>query len=224
MKLRSAPSGSGVRLRPLDLPAVDRIGTIQHDHLDAARRRLLQQVSKRRHVRVEAAADVLQVHDHRVDALQHLRCGAPGLAVQRVDRQAGLLVDRRWDLFVENAPDAVLGTEQRHQRQVLRRVERVDRRLAAARPAGVVGEQADLPAREAREALGLQHVDAGHRADRRPRARQRRPTAAPARSRACRQAAPVRCGSLRRRHWPRARAARSRRPCRPGGRDWRGRR
>ena len=147
--------------RTFDLEPVDRVRPIEHEDRDLPLRRLLHHVRHRRLVRVEARADVLDVDDHRVDALQHLVGRAARLAVERVDRQAGLLVLLRRHLVVERAPDPVLGAEERHQRHALGLEQQVDGRRARAGDARVVRHQADALAAQPLEPLGLQDVDAG---------------------------------------------------------------
>jgi hypothetical protein len=88
--------GGFVQHGPLNRDAADRIGAVEHEHLDLSRRGLLHHVGQRRHVRVEARADVLQVDHHRVETGQRF-CSGPALcagAVQGVNRQAGLFVVR----------------------------------------------------------------------------------------------------------------------------------
>ena len=124
-----------VERRALDLKAVDRVRPIEHHDVDLPLRRLLHHVRHRRHVGVEAGADVLQVHDHRVDALEHRGRRTPRLAVERVDRQAGLLVGRGRHAGVENPADAVLRAEEPDERHVLRALQQIDRGRAVARDA-----------------------------------------------------------------------------------------
>ena len=141
-----------VERRPFDLEAVDRIGTIEHDHRDLALGRLLHHVRHRRHVGVEARADVLQVDDERVEPVEHGGGRPPRIAVERVDGQTrSFRPSRTGHVRVEHAADAVLRAEQRDQRHVLRAVQQIDRRRAVARAAGVIGEQSDaLAAQRAR--------------------------------------------------------------------------
>ncbi len=180
-------------------------------------------------IRVEARADVLQIDDDRVEPLQHVGRRALGRAVQRVDRQAGLLVARRGTASSSCAADAVLGAEQRDELHAGRAGERVDRRLAAARAPGLVRQQPDALALERREALGLR-ARRCRRASARADGAAGRSAAAvgrglnaprdgrgPARDVRGRRAAP-------RPRWSRrARAAASRRPCRRDARGSTGR-
>ena len=91
----------------------------------------------------------------------------PRVAVERVNRQAGLLVARRRHRVVENAADAVLGAEERDQLHAGRLVDHVDRARAVGRAARVIGHQADALALEQRKAVAREDVEAGcHRCDR----------------------------------------------------------
>ena len=56
-----------VERRALDLHAADRVRPVEHDDGDLAGGGLLQDVGHRRHVGVEARADVLQIDDDRVE-------------------------------------------------------------------------------------------------------------------------------------------------------------
>ena len=172
----------------------------------------------RRHVGVEADADVLEIDDDRVDPLEHGRGRPARVAVERVNRQPGLRVDFRRHVGVEHAADAVLRPEQRHQLHVLRLVQQVDGRGAVAGAAGVVRDEPDAlalaaarslarAARRGRSCTGSR--GAGRRACR--TAPKSRPVHAAVAATGRR-----RSGSPRPRPSRPARAAASRRPCRPG--------
>ena len=88
-------------------------GPIEHDDFDLARRRFLHHVRHRRHVGVEARADVLQIDHDGVQTVEHVGCRPLRRAVERMDRQARALVLRRRHGGVENAADAVLRAEER---------------------------------------------------------------------------------------------------------------
>ena len=93
--------------------------------------------------------------------VEHRGGRPPRLAVERMDRQPGLLVRRRRHVRVEDAADAVLRAEQRDERDVL--APRASRSIVAApsraRPVWFVTRPTRLP-RQRREAVGAQHVDA----------------------------------------------------------------
>ena len=132
-----------VEHRALDLKPVDRVRPVEHDDRHLPLRRLLHGIGHRRHVGVEARADVLEIDDERVDAVEHRRRRPAAVAVERVDRQAGLGVGFGRHVGVEHAADAVLGAEQRDQLDVLGVVQQVDRGRAVPRAAGVVRDEAD---------------------------------------------------------------------------------
>ncbi len=117
--------------------------------------------SHRRHVGVEARADVLQVDDDRVEAGEHLGGRPARRAVQRMNRQARLLVHRRRHGRVEDAANAVLRTEQGHERHAGCGANQVNRGRAVPGPAGVIRDQADAQARQRLESVRARHVDAG---------------------------------------------------------------
>ena len=99
--------------RPLHVYSVDRIRTVQYDHVDAGLRGLLHRVPQRADVGVEPATDVLDVENERIQPLKLLRFRPHGLAVEAVDRQSGLLVRRVLDPLVHRAADSMLRAEKR---------------------------------------------------------------------------------------------------------------
>ena len=152
--------------------------------------------------------------------VEHRRGRPARLAVERVDRQPGLLVRRRRHFRVEHAADAVLGAEERDQLDVLGLVQQVDAVAPSrARPVWLVTSPTRLP-RSGANPFGAKHVEPGQDRRRRPR----RPAAAadgaevapgpalPSRD------SPAPARSPRPRPSRPARAAASRRPCRPDGR------
>ena len=147
---------------PLDLEAVDRIGTIQDVHRQAPCGRLLHDIRHRRHVGIEARPDVLEIDDQGVHTLEHGRGRPPRVTVERVNRQLRLLVDFGGDLRVEYAPDSMLRTEQSDERQVFDRVQEVDGCRPVPRTARVIRHKSHAFALERREALRPQRVQAGH--------------------------------------------------------------
>ena len=110
-----------------DLEPVDGIRPIQHDDRNLPLGGLLHGIGHRRHVGVEAGTDVLEVDHERVDAVEHRRRRPAALAVEGVDRQAGLGVCFGRHGRVEHTANAVLGTEERHELDVLGVVQQIDR-------------------------------------------------------------------------------------------------
>jgi hypothetical protein len=112
-------------------------------------------------VGVEARADVLDVEHQRIEPFKLLGVGPARLAIERVDRQARLLVHRVRDvLLVELAADAVLGREERHQLKAPGLLEHIDGRPPLQVTPGVVGHQAHAQALQRGKARLLPHVDA----------------------------------------------------------------
>ncbi len=68
--------------RALDFETANGIGAIENQHRDFTLGRGLHHVGHRRHVRVEACADALDVHDDGVEVLQRLGQRAPGVTIQ----------------------------------------------------------------------------------------------------------------------------------------------
>ena len=64
------------------IEAVDRIRAIEHDDRQLAPRGLFHRIGHGRRIRVEARADVLQIDDQGVDALQHRAGRPPRVAVK----------------------------------------------------------------------------------------------------------------------------------------------
>src|SRR5262245_17838165 len=125
-----------IKERPLDRQAADRIRTVEYDDLQLVRRTGLQDVAERCDVGVEAAADVLDVVNERVDAFELLGARSLPLAVQAVNRQAGFLVLTVGHQFVDRTADAVFRAEKGDQLDARRLVEQVDGAVAVTVQAG----------------------------------------------------------------------------------------
>src|SRR5439155_18939312 len=110
---------------------------------------------------VEPAADVLDVVNDRVHALEQFRRRFSARAVEAEDRQAGRLVAAVADPLVERAAQAVLGAEKHDELNAGGLMQEVDGGAALAVSAGVVGDQRDRTALQAGEVLGGEDVDAG---------------------------------------------------------------
>ena len=140
------------------LPA-DRVGSIENDHVEPVLGRLFEDEAERGDVGVEASAGVLDVEDERVDALQLFGGRSLALAVQAVDRRARGAISAILDLLVPVAGEAVLGAEDRYQRDVRSVVEHVGGATAVARAAGVVGHEPHVATRKRSELVGDQAID-----------------------------------------------------------------
>src|SRR5205085_8887500 len=113
---------------------------------DARLRGLLQRVAERRDVGVEARAHVLYVVDERVEVLQLLGLRSSRLAVERVDGQARLLVNRVRNFLVRLTSYAVLRREERRELHALRFAQNVNRLSARAVAPSVIRNQPDAHA------------------------------------------------------------------------------
>ena len=156
--------------------------------LDLLLARRFQQIAQRRHVGVEAAADVLDVVDQRVDAFELLGGRPAPLAVQAEDRQAGLLV-LAVATFSSSLPRMPCsGLKSATELHVLRLINRSMVVRPSAVDAGVVGYQPDLAGPSAVENLATSTsipVSTGWHVRESPanRSREGRETAAPPRRR-----------------------------------------
>src|SRR5438874_2145599 len=116
-----------VEQRPFDRHAADRVGPVEDDDTQLVCGGRFENESQRRNVRVEAAADVLDVVDERVNPLKLLSRGPLGLAVKTVNGEPGFRVFTVRYRLVHLAADAVLRAEQGYQRNAGCLVEQVNR-------------------------------------------------------------------------------------------------
>ena len=112
--------------------------------------RALHRVGHRRDVRVRARADVLNVEEQNVDAVEHRRARMAGGAVEAVDRQVRLRVDVGGDRRARAAvaAKAVFGRIDRFDANLPVVQDRVDDRFEARRDAALIGDDADRAAAE----------------------------------------------------------------------------
>ncbi len=121
---------------PFDLHAADRIRPVEHEDFDLSAsppppsRTPSSSCTCRSACRCPAGRS-----RSRRGRSASRRVGPLRRAVERVDRQAGLLVRRRRHRRVEDAADAVLGAEERDELHAGRRGQQIDRRGAVARAA-----------------------------------------------------------------------------------------
>ena len=91
-----------------------RIGSVQHHHPLVALRRRLQHIAQGGNKGVNAATQILQVHQQHVEAVHHGRCGSTYLAIQTEhrDAQLGIVKIRRLHhVVLLVAAQTMLGTE-----------------------------------------------------------------------------------------------------------------
>ncbi len=125
----------GVELGALDRGAPDRVGPVQHHDLLAQLRRRLHHVAHRVGERVDARADVLQVHHQRVDVGEHGGRRLARLAVEAVERKAlPLGVPGLDHVVLVLAPEPVLRREERGHAEAERSAAAPSRRSIACRP------------------------------------------------------------------------------------------
>ncbi len=94
--LVEAYEGLEARLQdvPLDRKAVDGVGPVKHNDGDLLLGRRLHAISQGGGVGVEPGADVLDVEDEGLDAIEHLDRGLHHFTIKAVDGYARDFVDR----------------------------------------------------------------------------------------------------------------------------------
>ena len=151
-----------VHPRARDRHAVDRIRPVEHHEGLLVLGSGLHRLEHRGHIRVEPAADVLDVEHDRIDVGEHLRRGSLRLAVEALHRHARLLVLAvRHVGLVERAAGAVLGSEDRHELHAVGLGEQRGGPPPLAVEAGVVGDHRHPLSCELPEAVADEDVDAG---------------------------------------------------------------
>ena len=150
----------GVGHRSLRFNAADGVRAVEHVDGNFRARRFFHDVAERGDVCVEARADILNIEDERVELFQVLGLRSARLAVERIDRQSGLLVLRVRDFVVNQTAYAVLRRKERDEFDVRRFAQHVNRRSPATVAPGVVRHQPDAQPRELFEPVALKHVNA----------------------------------------------------------------
>jgi len=111
-------------------------------------------------VGIKAATRVLDVEDQGVESRHLFGERLPGFPIEAVDGQAGSRVFPIDDfLLIEIPADAVFRAENGHKFHPRSLGQQVDRGNPLAAEAGVIGDEADLEARERREVLLNEDVD-----------------------------------------------------------------
>jgi hypothetical protein len=166
----------GVERRAVDLETAEGIGAVEHDDLHALLEAGGHGTEHGAGESVGTGADVLQVDDEGVEALEHGRGRLAGGAVHRIDRQAGGGVPGVAEVGAghELAVEAVLGREEGDELRLRRAAQDIEGALPAAVHTGGMREQADFLAGDRLETFGLEHVDAEHHARKFFRRRHRR--------------------------------------------------
>ncbi len=150
--------------QPLDRPA-GRVRAIEHPHGFARPGGGLQHVAQRSNKRVDAAAEVLQVHQQHVERIEHPRGRPAHLAVEAEDGDAVRRIHevRRFDhVVLLVSPQTVLRAERARQRDIAGSGQRIERVTEFAGHGRRVREQCHPPPREfpAQRRIREQTVDA----------------------------------------------------------------
>src|SRR2546430_8890905 len=146
--------------RAFDYLSANGIRTIQDDHLQFVLRRRFQNVTEGGEVSVESATDVLDVVNQRVDVSELLRRGSLPLSKEAIYGQTGLIVLGVSHSAIHPARDAVLGTEDRHERDFGSMIKNINRPDALAIDAGMVRDESYTPTAKRTELISLEGVDA----------------------------------------------------------------
>jgi len=97
------------------------------------------------HVGVHSRADVLDVIDEDIDAVEHSSCGDECFSVKRVYRHAGFAIDSRAYSLASNdvSPDPMLRREQCNEADTGRLMKQVDGASSLLVPPGLIGDESD---------------------------------------------------------------------------------
>ncbi len=141
------------------------VRTIEHPHAASGARAVLEHVAQRGDERIDAAADVLQVHQQHVDILEHGRRGPAHLAVEAEYGNAEAQVAELAGLdhiVLLVATQAVLRAESGGEAHAFELCHGIERVLQRRGDGSGMREQRHAPAREARgkRAIRAQAVDA----------------------------------------------------------------
>ena len=105
----------------LDLLAAERVGPIEHPHLDAGGDRRLRRPHRGGGIGVDAVADVLEIDQQQVEAGERAgrrleRLLARAVERHRLDPEEGIALVLRRDHVLLDRPEPVLGREQPQRR------------------------------------------------------------------------------------------------------------
>ena len=148
------------RDRAIDHGAVERIDSVQNEVLEPGLSCSLHAQAHRGRVGVKSAADILHVEHQCIQPLELLGRGFARFAIKAVNGKAGFFVSAVRHCFINNATNAVLGTEQGHQRHARRILQQVNCRLAVPVVTRVIRDEADAFAFERCKLVLCQHVNA----------------------------------------------------------------
>jgi hypothetical protein len=150
----------GFRQSSSDVLSSNRVRTIQNNHSDTMRGRLLHRITESADVGVEASAYVLNVEDQSVDPLElfwswPIPILALARVVQGIDRQAGRRVCTVGDRFVELSTNAVLRPKQSYELNARGSMQNIRRLTAVQGSTRVVRDQAHPASAQQVKAVSL---------------------------------------------------------------------
>src|SRR5678816_208074 len=90
----------GIADRTLNIQPIDWIRAIKNKYRQPGPRGLFHQITQRRNIGVEPRPDVLDIKNEGIETFELFRFWPSGFAVERIDRQTGLLVFRIRNLLV----------------------------------------------------------------------------------------------------------------------------
>jgi len=117
----------GIGDRTLNTKPIDWIRPIEHIYRQPGPRGLFHQVTQGRDIGVEARADILDIKHEGIETFELLRFWPAGFTVERIDRQACLIVFRIRNLLVCVPANSMLGRKERHKLHVASILQNVDR-------------------------------------------------------------------------------------------------
>ena len=128
-----------------DAQAAERIRAVEHDEFHAGLGAGFHRQPHRADERVRPAAGVLQIVDHGIEPLDHLGRRLARRTVKRMHRQTGADIHAALDLVAGRhvTVDAVLRTEQSHERDARGAAQHLDRGLEAVVYSRRIGDEPD---------------------------------------------------------------------------------
>ena len=117
-----------------------------------------QRIGHAGNIGVESGANILNIEDQRVDALEHFIGWTARIAVQAVNRQASRGILRGDHVFVGAAGEPVLGAEQRDELHARCVRQQVDVAAAERIQTRMIGNQPDVFAAERRKPFRFENV------------------------------------------------------------------
>ena len=146
--------------RPGDIDTVNRIRPIEYDKAYVVFGSSEHRIAHGRNISIETRADVLDVEYDRIDASEHRGRGAASLTVEAENGNAGcavsVVVDQR---NIELAFDAVLGTENPHESNIVCVVKQPDSTMTVAIQPGVIANQGNAGSCQMPEVVTHEHVN-----------------------------------------------------------------